>query len=110
MGIGSQGGCRGRVMAQRLQFPFRHRTPRTRFQTPPMARHIHTPRLQEGAPARAPAFRAPPSEAPQDATTNRRYPRAPGTRTGNETVTPALAPCIHVRDLPVRWYGIGGTG
>lgn len=75
-----------------------------------MARHIHTARLQEGIPARAPAFRTPVSDVPADGTTNRRYPRAPGTRTGNEAVTPVLAPCIHVRDVPVRWYGIGGTG
>lgn len=75
-----------------------------------MARHIHTARLQEGMPARAPAFRPPASTVPPDAATNRRYPRAPGTRTRNEAVTPVLAPCIHIRDVPVRWYGIGGTG
>lgn len=75
-----------------------------------MARHIHTARLQEGLPARAPAFRSPVPDVPPDATTNRRYPRAPGTRPGSEAVTPVLAPCIHIRDVPVRWYGIGGTG
>ena len=64
-------------------------------------------------PARAPAFRAPTANVPAqgpDAATTRRYPRAPGTRSGPEAVTPVLAPCIHVRDLPFRWYGIGGTG
>lgn len=64
-------------------------------------------------PARAPAFRAPAANVPPlgpDAATIRRYPRAPGTRPGTEAVTPVLAPCIHVRDLPFRWYGIGGTG
>ncbi len=75
-----------------------------------MARHIHTTRLQEGIPARAPAFRTPVSNVPPDAAKNRRYPRAPGTRTDSEAVTPVLAPCIHIRDVPVRWYGIGGTG
>jgi hypothetical protein len=78
-----------------------------------MARQIHTVRLQEGVPARAPAFRVPASNTPAqapDAATTRRYPSAPGTRAGKETVTPVLAPCIHVRDLPFRWYGIGGTG
>lgn len=78
-----------------------------------MARHIHTARLQEGLPARAPAFRAPASNplarAP-DAATTRRYPSAPGARAGQEAVTPLLAPCVHIRDLPFRWYGIGGTG
>lgn len=78
-----------------------------------MARHITTTRLQQGQPARAPAFRAPAAKAPAqgpDAATTRRYPRAPGTRTDKEPVAPVLAPCIHIRDLPFRWYGIGGTG
>lgn len=79
-----------------------------------MARHIHTTRLQEGVPARAPAFRAPASNVPArktpDAATIRRYPGAPGARPGPEAVPPVLAPCAHVRDVPLRWYGIGGTG
>ena len=78
-----------------------------------MARHIHTARLQEGIPARAPAFRAAPSNGPAPGpggATTRRYPRAPGARTDTEAVTPALAPCVHIRDVPLCWYGIGGTG
>jgi hypothetical protein len=97
-------------MAQRLQFLFRLRIPTTLTPGTSMARHIHTARLQEGIPARAPAFRTPASNVPPDAATNRRFPRAPGTRTDHEVVTPVLAPCVHIRDVPLRWYGIGGTG
>ena len=75
-----------------------------------MARQIPPARIKEGIPQRAPAFRTPVSDVPPDGTATRRFPRAPGTRTGNEAVTPVLAPCVHVRDVPVRWYGIGGTG
>ncbi len=78
-----------------------------------MARPIHTPRQQDPLPARAPAFRvgAPsgPDAAP-GATPNRRFPRAPAARPDTGAPAPVLAPCIHVRDVPVRWYGIGGTG
>lgn len=79
-----------------------------------MARHIPSTRHQESVPARAPAFRAQPSNQPAqkapDAATIRRYPRAPGVRGDKDPVTPVLAPALHVRDLPPRWYGIGGTG
>lgn len=79
-----------------------------------MARPLHTNRQQDSAPARAPAFRAPatavPAQKAPDAATIRRYPRAPGVRSDTEAVTPVLAPCLHVRDVPPRWYGIGGTG
>lgn len=80
-----------------------------------MARQLHTTRTPDGAPARAPAYRAsataaqPGVKAP-DAATTRRFPRAPGAKGEPGPVAPVLAPCLHVRDLPVRWYGIGGTG
>lgn len=76
-----------------------------------MARPLNTTRLQEGVPARAPAFRPNvPARKTPDAATLRRYPGAPGARSGEGRGAPVLAPCVHVRDVPLRWYGIGGTG
>lgn len=80
-----------------------------------MARHLQTTRTKDSAPARAPSYRAPAAteqpvgQAPE-AATPRRFPRAPGVRGAQEPAAPVLAPCLHVRDLPIRWYGIGGTG
>lgn len=80
-----------------------------------MARPLQTTRTPNGAPARAPAYRAPavtgqPVGQAPEAATPRRFPRAPGVRGEREPAAPVLAPCLHVRDLPIRWYGIGGTG
>lgn len=78
-----------------------------------MARPLHTTRQQDSLPARAPAFRAPAPSGPEPApgaTPNRRFPRAPAAQPDNGPSAPVLAPCLHVRDQPPRWYGIGGTG
>jgi hypothetical protein len=78
-----------------------------------MARHLPTTRQQDSLPARAPAFRAVPPSGPDltpGATPNRRFPRAPAARPDTGASAPVLAPSLHVRDVPARWYGIGGTG
>lgn len=78
-----------------------------------MARHLPTTRQQDRLPARAPAFRTAAPNTPDPApgaTPNRRFPRAPATRPDAGPAAPVLAPCIHVRDVPPHWYGIGGTG
>lgn len=109
MGLGCKGTGVRVVMAQRLQFLF----PRPPFPTasnPTMARQLQTTRTPDGAPARAPAYRAAATAQVPDAATARRFPRAPGVRGEKEPVAPVLVPCLHVRDLPLRWYGIGGTG
>ena len=100
------------AMAQRLQFLFRSHTFSTR-QTTPMARQLPTTRQQDRLPARAPAFRAAQPSGPDPApgaTPNRRFPRAPAARPDAGASAPVIAPSLHVRDVPPRWYGIGGTG
>jgi hypothetical protein len=69
-----------------------------------MARPFNAPRMPQGQPAKAPAFRG------GDAADSGHYPKAPGAQRPLRLPVPATGPGHCPGEQSTQWYGLGGTG